>query len=298
MRVLYYDEENLFKDERKVDGFRISGVLAEIALKQTLTTNLRSLVPAMLPSTIKMRLDGRGTRDVGAYEEDRVRAVDLARHLRLKLHEKAFSVMDAVVTEGSKDHDLVLDEVTAAVGGAMGFISCELKCRRLRCETGMQKVRLALQKEECDESDWWQSCIQAAEHEWRGRMIILAVYNMDGTFQSSRADYREVGGEWRGVWGWGGSRARLPAPPQQVRHVIPSVVPRNVQARDHENFPRLGFVTLQGKRVAPLVELLAEMDEKTDAQPGREAKRLKCRHNLDDNDVFEAPRVSDKKGAD
>ena len=59
------------------------------------------------------------------------------------------------------------------------------------------------------------------------------------------------------------------------------------------------FHTENGKRVAEVTSLLAEMGNKTVAQPGREVKRLKDKHDLADEDVFEAPppRRSEKKGA-
>ena len=62
----------------------------------------------------------------------------------------------------------------------------------------------------------------------------------------------------------------------------------------------LTFHTENGKRVAEVTSLLAEMGNKTVSQPGREVKRLKDKHDLADEDVFEAslpPRRSEKKGA-
>ena len=54
----------------------------------------------------------------------------------------------------------------------------------------------------------------------------------------------------------------------------------------------LTFHTENGKRVAEVTSLLAEMgnkSNKTVSQPGREVKRLKDKHDLADEDVFEAP---------
>ena len=64
----------------------------------------------------------------------------------------------------------------------------------------------------------------------------------------------------------------------------------------------LTFHTENGKRVAEVTSLLAEMgnkSNKTVSQPGREVKRLKDKHDLADEDVFEAPpppRRSEKRG--
>ena len=59
----------------------------------------------------------------------------------------------------------------------------------------------------------------------------------------------------------------------------------------------LTFHTENGKRVAEVTSLLAETGNKTVSQPGREVKRLKGKHDLADEDVLEAPRRSEKKGA-
>ena len=290
-------ESGLFKDGRRVDGFRVMGVVAEMALQQTLVTGLRSLRPGMLPATVSMTLDGRGRRDVVVHTEDRERAVHLARHLRVKLHEQRFGVLRARQSEGEKEHDLVLDEITAEVGGAEGLISCELKCRRLWSEEGRRKVREALRAEECDKSPWWQRCLSKQGGRWRGRMVILAIYSRDGSFQDSRADYRAVGGAWRAVWGWVGSRTELPVLPPRTpsQPSLVAAASRPPPSRSERNFPNLRFTTEGGKRVAEVAELLQEMGVPA-SQPGRACKRLKTRHGFTEADVFERPRRGEKKG--
>ena len=65
---------------------------------------------------------------------------------------------------------------------------------------------------------------------------------------------------------------------------------------------RLTFHTENGKRVAEVTSLLAEMgtkSNKTVSQPRSEAKRLKDKHDLADEDVFEAslpPQVREERG--
>ena len=54
----------------------------------------------------------------------------------------------------------------------------------------------------------------------------------------------------------------------------------------------LTFHTENGKRVAEVTSLLAEMDNKSNKtvlQLGREVKRLQDKHDSADEDVFEAP---------
>ena len=220
----------------------------------------------------------------------------LARHLRVKLHEQRFGVLRARQSEGEKEHDLVLDEITAEVGGAEGLISCELKCRRLWSEEGRRKVREALRAEECDKSPWWQRCLSKQGGRWRGRMVILAIYSRDGSFQDSRADYRAVGGAWRAVWGWVGSRTELPVlPPRTPSPSLVAAASRPPPSRSERNFPNLRSTTESGKRVAEVAELLQEMGVPA-SQPGRACKRLKTRHGFTEADVFERPRRGEKKG--
>ena len=57
----------------------------------------------------------------------------------------------------------------------------------------------------------------------------------------------------------------------------------------------LTFHTENGKRVAEVTSLLAETGNKTVSQPGREVKRLKGKHDLADEDVFEAPPAGPRK---
>ena len=67
-----------------------------------------------------------------------------------------------------------------------------------------------------------------------------------------------------------------------------------VPQRTEDNFPAIPFTNENGKRVALLTDLLEKMN-KSVAQPGREAKRLKIRHNFDEGDVFERPRINVNK---
>jgi hypothetical protein len=76
-----------WKSGMRVDCFRVMGRVAETALKQTLVTNIRSLMSGMLPTVDSMTLDHRGKRQVMVHFEDRLRVVHLSRHLRHKLHE-------------------------------------------------------------------------------------------------------------------------------------------------------------------------------------------------------------------
>ena len=57
----------------------------------------------------------------------------------------------------------------------------------------------------------------------------------------------------------------------------------------------LTFHTENGKRVAEVASLLAEMGKKTVSPRGLEVKRLKNRHGLAYEDVFEAPPAGPRK---
>ena len=60
----------------------------------------------------------------------------------------------------------------------------------------------------------------------------------------------------------------------------------------------LTFHTENGKRVAEVTSLLAEMGNKTVSQPGRDVNRLKNKHDVADEDAFEdpPPQVREKRG--
>ena len=299
----------------KVDGFRVTGLVAESALQQTLKTNLRSLTPDLLPQAVEFDLDRRGRQMIKVHPEDRERAVDLARHLRLKLHEKSLGVVGAVVKECGGEHDLVLDEITGAMGGPQGFISCELKCRRIYSEAGKTTVRAAHRKELCDESEWWARVVAKKGSAWCGRMICLAVFDRSGNFQQTRADFKPRGGEWRGVWGWLGSTAVLPvrlplAPPPAAPAPAAGSASRTKARRAPEQqfgslaltwrFEKNPLHPQQGsKRVAGVTELLAAMGMPRAQllQPGRTVDKLKRAHgDVSDQDLFEVPRKRAKPG--
>jgi hypothetical protein len=68
-----------------------------------------------------------------------------------------------------------------------------------------------------------------------------------------------------------------------------------VPLRTVANFPLIPFMLDNGKNVALLTDVLEKM-QRNEQQPGREAKRLKIRHNYDEDDVYERPRDSCKGG--
>ena len=71
MRVLDPLGETLYKNKRVVDGFRVAGVLVELAIRSSLRVSLTGLQPAGLPGRVSMRLDRLGEREVQAHAQDR-----------------------------------------------------------------------------------------------------------------------------------------------------------------------------------------------------------------------------------
>lgn len=167
----------LLKNGLPVDGFRIMGRLVETALQLIRTYGVRGLRPEHLPGHVQFDLQRRGSSLVRSYPEDRGLATQVAKHLRQKMRDNNFGMVDAVVKQpqsNGKEHDLLLEELGDG-DGPEGLVSAEIKCRRLYSENGRDQVRLQLRKEECEECSWWLAAESASFRSapWRGRMIIL-----------------------------------------------------------------------------------------------------------------------------
>lgn len=172
-----------------------------------------------------MKLDGRrGEKKVQCFRADRELAVRVAKTIRAKLCSLGLDMVEAVLVvrdeRGTKagDHDLVLEVVSDGRGGVptashpSGYISAEVKLRRLWSESGRQQTRKDVQRESADECAWWlQESSKLA-----GRMIIMAIFTQkEGDDFEVRGDLK-LNGEtrWRSVFGWSDGVQSI-APPTQ-----------------------------------------------------------------------------------
>lgn len=220
MEPLDYKLTVLKADGDIVDEFCIAGLLVEDGLVLSLEHRVDRLCEAHMPLTVNMTLDGYiGVQMVKTYEAERRLAVLMARRIRVDLHAHGLVLRDARVPAtdslGNRvsDHDMQCEIVTGRDGVTAlanqipkGFLSGEVRCRRLREEAGFKTFRAASQKE-CDlELEWWQEVLRAdADGDWCGRLILLCnFYPQTGRIET-RADVRLVGGQYKGLWGWPGS---------------------------------------------------------------------------------------------
>ena len=307
MPPLNYKQVSLFKDGRVVDSFRMTGVVVEIALKKSKLVGATALRPEHLPDQITLRLDGRGEKDIMVFEENRILAVVVAKALRAKLHTQGFEIQGAKVDK----HDLVIEQVVDANGNVpsalhpAGLISVEIKLRRIHSQAGREKVRLAL-RQECEAAcGWWQAIASQAQSKFCGRMILLVEFGSNGADFVTRADLKLIGKdtEFKGLWGWQGSRASL----AQARTGSSSSSSQPVLVRSQsvmsptgkrpwtEIKAKLVFRREQRKQVAS-VPCMYQLMGKGHGHVGEKITRGIRRHNWTSAQVFKAPRLSAKKG--
>ena len=260
--IMDYKTENLKIDDKAVDSFKVVCFLAEDALVSMLDVGHRALAEKDLPTTLLLSLDGyRGQRQVKTYVEDREMAVSIAKRVRSDCHAHGLELRRAKVEVASErgrrrsDHDMVLEIVNKRDGKTMcdaatpeGFLSGELRCRRLRAESGFNTFRTESHKE-CDaELQWWQDLVKNdKKREWCGRAIVLCNYRpATGEFET-RCDIRLVhdGAEFKGLWGWydSGDIMRPEATKHSTRNATvqaepkSSAVPKQHFIRPKPNFP-------------------------------------------------------------
>ena len=306
--------DTFYKNKRLVDQFRVVGRVAELGVKSSLK-GLQGLRPHHLPATISMGVDHRGERDVQVHPEDREMAVRITRHVRARMGQANLSLQGAIVKEpdSTGEHDMVVDRVADGEGDP-GLVSTEMKCRRLWSEAGKAKVRKALRREEVSECKWWQQALQKPRANWYGRMIILVFVDQSRAI-TSRAELKPANGsDWQAIWGWRSRRlddepaprrAAASSPPTRAMAAAPKPKARAVPLRGRDlPFPTLAFRTEQGRRVAPVNELLTQT-KRAAGHPGRSAKAVKWARTdlgtdtpqgLHTDELFEAPRKSGKRG--
>ena len=78
MAPLNYKTRILYKNERVVDSFRMTGLVAELALQKSKSVGVAALRSEHLPASMQVSLDGLGKREVQVLEENRTLAVTVA----------------------------------------------------------------------------------------------------------------------------------------------------------------------------------------------------------------------------
>ena len=310
-----------------VDSFCVSCLLAEDALCASLKYGNSALAAKHLKmENVSMTLDGLGVRPVKVHEENRLLAVVIAKRVRADLWAHGLNLRAAKVqvnnAKGKKagDHDMVCDVCTGPYGAVPdertpnGWLSGELRCRRLRKEAGLVKFRQCSHDESDLKLDWWQRILKEDVKEtWSGRFILLVNFDQDLSYMTTKADVRLVGQNYKGFWGWAGSCNFIQLPPARIQ--APSAAaqprPRGAQPERLERPARLTWEQINRKlkyekrypptpnaaavNVAPLNRLF-ELIPMSINQNGEKVKVAKRKHEWTDLDIFKLPRTSGKKG--
>lgn len=214
-----YKDEDLTCGGTPVDGFCVTGFLAEDALVASLVHEA-ALSEKHLKDHVMVSLDGwTGQQAVKAYDADRRRAVLGAQTVRTDLHKHGLTLKKAKVEvkdgKGRRlgDHDMLLKVVLNAdmtmpdSRTPTGLLSGELRCRRLYSDAGRAVFRRASHRECDSELLWWQHIEKEDKgHKWSGRVILLCCFNQSMTECNTYADVRLCGQDtYKGLWGWRGS---------------------------------------------------------------------------------------------
>lgn len=324
MSVLDYKEQKLYVNQQEVTALTMVGLLVEAVfrLSRSRRVGVSGIASWDLPLCLPVTLDRRGERRVRTYEADRSTAVAVGKEVRAKLHHLGLEMVAACQqVRGSHgkvgEHDLVMEVVADEDGNVpdarmpAGLLSVEVNCRRLWSESGRKQVRLALRKE-CDlECEWWQH--ELATGRYVGRVIVVAIFGRSGADFATHADVRLLGQEYRGLWGWAGSRGSLSQP------AALATVPKAGAARKTKAMPKekaqaaprkaavsrarpwgevnsgLTYRSVLHQRVAPVAKVLELLGKET-THVSRIVSEGKRRYSWPDTQVFKAARIGGKRG--
>jgi len=205
--------EQLTRGGSAVDGFRVAGLVTELAIKTSLRLDvgMTGLQTSHLPHTVSMTLDGYHVEKRAlVHESDRRLAVSVAKKVRVALHRLGVEIKDSVVRaeNGAQgdDHDMVLEVVDCLDDGlVLKKVSGELKLRRLRSSNGRDIARAAFGKECVSQNARWAR--EAKTGRWSGRVVVMANFpkGYDGECDL-HADFDPVEGVRQSLLGWPGAR--------------------------------------------------------------------------------------------
>ena len=291
-----YRQVILWKDGRRIDSFRITGVLVEHALQASFRVGLNALAICHLPSTVTMKIDHRGNREIQAHDADRELAVSVTKAIRKRLLSCGFGCLPNLKNSDETQHDLFLEVVDIPTDQPMKLISGEVRLRRAYSSEGGPAIRAHLRREVVEECQWWQSLRGSGK--WSGRLVILAEFPRTGPDFILRGEFCAWDQPPRALFGWPGSRLTLctvaqASVPQMVSHPLPAAKakPRREPWGDFKN--KLRFRLEQGCRVAPVAALLEKCGADTN-HIGRDMNKWKRR--CPEGQGFTVARKVAKKG--
>ena len=107
---------------------------------------------------------------------------------------------------------MILDCTT----GPRGRISAEVKLRRVRDQVHLEKVR-KLARKDCNTV--WDAAVSETPGVYGGQLLLLYSFPVVGDTWVSRADFRNAGGSWSPLWGWGAPKMLHQMVTEVHRHV-------------------------------------------------------------------------------
>ena len=318
--ALDYKSVSILIEGRRLDSFRVSGFAAEEALRVSRRVGCSGLGPQHLPDTLDINV-GSGLRKIKLHPENRTLGVSVAKAVRAKLNLHGMEMVHALVEvrrpSGKRwgEHDLIVEIVSDGRGEPpgpshpAGFISVELRMRRLESEKGRRLVRTLLREECGDACDWWQAERKSPQRVWAGRLIVLADFGKTSTAFTTRADVQLAGEEFRGLWGWPGSvpslcfgaaaqpqavaPARAPRRPsgaQSAQSPVTASAPRARKMSWSQVSSTLVFRPVDSVSVAPVAGVVPRKKVAEKVAAG------KLRHSWPDTALFKSARTGAKKG--
>mgnify|MGYP007004387715 CR=1 FL=1 len=242
---LDYKTSELFIHGLKVTSTTMVGLLAEQVPKiaRDKRIGMAGLLDSDLPTYLCVSLDGvQGVRKVCCFDEDRCLALQVAKTMRPKLWSVGLEMVEScmpVRSEGGRkigEHDMLCEVVSNGQAeppmSIRGYVSVELKLRRLWADAERQRRRKQLQADCEGQGDpesssncaWWPR----EQHHYAGRLLLMVVFTeRTGNMFKVCADIKLAGeGHWRPLFGWPGSRLSLAPPQPQPQRRVTCAAPK------------------------------------------------------------------------
>jgi hypothetical protein len=239
-------------------------MMVEIFFRLCFEIGGNSVTPGSFPTTVRVKLDNLGYRELLLNESLRSPAMNIGEDIREHLRERGYHILHCnvpVKIQGNivGEHDLICD-VRWRAGGSRpvsGRFSLEIKLRRVSTnnhDAHLRSLRNILE-EECWERvktrkgeyvpHWWQT-VARVERFWAGRILVLCELpenEEDLSPYKLRSDMRLLGGTWTPLFGWHGfGHAPQPKPKAASRALpkaaaaAPKALPKAAPAPSQERW--------------------------------------------------------------
>ena len=139
---------DVYKDGRIIKSARLLGMMVEIFFRLCFEIGGNSVTPGSFPTTVRVKLDNLGYRELLLNESLRGPAMNIGEDIREELRERGYHILHCnvpVKIQGNKvgEHDLICD-VRWRGGGSRpvsGRFSVEIKLRRVSTNNHIAHLR-------------------------------------------------------------------------------------------------------------------------------------------------------------